>query len=73
MKEKVICYQLKHGNKFADILTECCRAKVKKCEQMLLFIAMHYREYTSLEVKFGEDCSSSSQRSSYFLSSSVKY
>ena len=27
------------------------RAKVKKCETMLLFIAMHYRGYMSLEVK----------------------
>ena len=27
------------------------RAKVKKCEQTLLFIAMHYWGYTSLEVK----------------------
>ena len=27
------------------------RAKVKKCEQTLLFVAMHYWGYTSLEVK----------------------
>ena len=27
------------------------RAKVKRCEQTLLFIAMHYWGYTSLEVK----------------------
>ena len=27
------------------------RAKVKRCEQTLLFIAMHYLGYTSLEVK----------------------
>ena len=27
------------------------RVKVKKCEQMLVFIALHYRGYTSLEVK----------------------
>ena len=34
------------------------RAKVKKCEQTMLFIAMHYWGYTSLEVKGREDCSS---------------
>ena len=42
--------------------------KWKKCEQMLLFIAMHYWGYTSWEVKGCEDCSSlpasSSQQSS---------
>ena len=27
------------------------RAKVKRCKQMLLFIAMHYQGYTSLKVK----------------------
>ena len=27
------------------------RVKVKRCEKMLLFIAMHYRGYTSLVVK----------------------
>ena len=44
-KEKVICYQLVRLN-----VPVIIRAKVKKCKQTLLFIAMHYWGYTSLHV-----------------------
>ena len=42
-EENAVCYQFEKIT--PDVLTVCSgchRAKVKKCEQMLLFIAMHY-------------------------------
>ena len=44
------------------------RVKVKRCEQTLLFIAMHYWGYTSSEVRVGEDCSSLPASSSQWSS-----
>ena len=43
--EEVICYQLELGNNLPTFQLNApfiIRVKVKKCEQTLLFVAMHY-------------------------------